>query len=403
MPRKRISIALQVPPSSFFDQYRYEVFRSIMYYVQRHTNWRLIINIPGFHFSRTFNSKNDLEELNVQAAVVTQQNEELEILESMNIPIVSVSGETLAKPFIHILSDDFQVGKTGADYLLQRGFAHFGFVGTNNYQWDREREVGFKDTLRKFGHSYFSFQLENKSDIDKQLENWIRELPTPIGIMTSSDFRSLHVLDICEVAKVRVPDDIALLGVDNNHLICCSSNPTLSSIEMNTERIGYEVGTILDQIFSGKTPSFNNIYIPPIGVNTRSSSNISVLEDQIVCQAMAFIRTHCSEPITVDDVVAQSSVSRTNLENRFKISVRCTINSALRNHRLQLAQRLLMDTTLSLQEIAERTGFKRSTYLCTLFSEQLGISPGNYRAKFHREPKDREIRSQEFPFTEDDL
>jgi LacI family transcriptional regulator len=197
--------------------------------------------------------------------------------------------------------------------------------------------------------------------------------------MACNDFRGTQALDACRRAGIAVPEEVAVVGVDNEELVCTLANPPLSSVVPNARSIGYEAAALLDRLMRGEPEPTTPLFIPPVEVITRLSTDVNAIADPEVATAMRFIREHACEGIAVADVLSQVPVSRSVLQRRFRGLLGRSIHGEIAGVRLQRAKQLLIETDLPLAAIAQRTGFSHVEYLCAAFRQATGLPPGTYR------------------------
>ncbi len=204
-------------------------------------------------------------------------------------------------------------------------------------------------------------------------------LPKPLGLIACNDFRGIQALDACRRSGIAVPEEVAVVGVDNEELVCTLAYPPLSSVVPDARSIGYEAAALLDRLMRGETAPAAPLSIPPVDVITRLSTDINAIADPDVATAMRFIRERACEGIGVADVLSRVPVSRSVLQRRFRSLLGRSIHGAIAGVRLQRAKQLLIDTDLPLSAIAQRAGFSHVEYLCAAFRQATGLSPGTYR------------------------
>lgn len=202
--------------------------------------------------------------------------------------------------------------------------------------------------------------------------------------MACYDLRGQQVLDACRRRNIAVPDEVAVIGVDNDELLCSLSDPPLSSIIPNTHRTGYEAAALLDQMMAGKKIKSINNLIPPLGVATRQSTDVLAIEDRNVVQAIRYIRDHACDGINVSDVLKAVPQSRRVLESKFRKLIGRTPHEEILHIQMNRAKELLSQTDLSLEEITERTGFEHNEYLSVVFKRETGTPPSKYRSQNRR-------------------
>jgi LacI family transcriptional regulator len=214
-----------------------------------------------------------------------------------------------------------------------------------------------------------------------RLEAWLQTLPKPIGILAHNDLRGRHVVDACRRLGIAMPDEVAVLGVDNELPHCEMCNPPLSSIVTDSERIGFEAAGLLDQLMNGKTPPAKRVLIPPLGIVVRQSTDVMATTDSYVAKAVRYIREHAAEGIDVGDVLRHVMISRTALDKRFLKVLGHTPHEEIRRVRLKRARELLAESDLTIEVIAERCGFRHGEYLGAVFLRDFGQTPGEFRAQ----------------------
>jgi LacI family transcriptional regulator, galactose operon repressor len=207
-------------------------------------------------------------------------------------------------------------------------------------------------------------------------------LPKPVGLMACNDDRGRGVLEACRLAGVRVPEDVAVIGVDNDELFCELADPPLSSVALNTEHGGYRTAHLLDQLMQQKIRTPQRLIVEPTEVVARRSTDVKAFDGREVVTALSFIHRNRARDFTVNDVAHAVGVSRRNLEVKFRKSVGRTILTEIQRIRLDHAKRMLRETDLSIPQIAESSGYNSASYLTQVFRKETGASPVKYRASF---------------------
>jgi LacI family transcriptional regulator len=310
-------------------------------------------------------------------------------ISSLAIPAVDLSAARLLPDLPMLEIDESAVGRMAAEHFLERGFRHFGWCGDPRFVWSRLRGDGYAVALREAGFSVSEYQPPDGSaetDEDAGLEalgQWLLQLPRPVAVFTCYDIRGREVLDACRRFSIPVPDEVAVLGVDNDELLCALAFPPLSSVVPNARRTGYEAAAVLESLMAGRDPGPMTRLIPPIGVVTRQSTDVLAVEDRNVARAVRYIREHACEGICVDDVVSHAALSRRLLETRFKKLLGRSPHDEITRVQLRRVKELLAETDLPLAEIADRTGFRYVEYLSAVFKNKTGMPPGQFRSE-HR-------------------
>lgn len=292
----------------------------------------------------------------------------------------------LAVPLVEV--DHDRVGQLAGEYFLERGFAHFGYFGSSWTGFSKRRERGFRNVLEKAGYRVSSCYAEylprppletSWRKVDQRIQNWLIGLPKPAAILASNDVPARDLAEISRVLGFRVPEDLVLLGVDDDELECLLSSPPLSSVANPAERIGYEAAKLLDRLMSGGKPPEAPIIIPPGRVVTRQSTDIVAIDDPEVSGALAYIRRHAWERIGVADVVRALSVGRRDLERRFRKLLGRTPLEEIRRVRIESAKEYLSGTELPMSRVARLSGFSTPQRLAAVFLRATGMSPRAYR------------------------
>lgn len=302
------------------------------------------------------------------------------------IPIVFASDLYPKIPDGHrIVSEDRAVGRMAAAHLLERGFRRFAFVGYDNMYWSQGRREGFAATVEKAGGSCAVFaqardkKLRRWREEQKQLAEWLRGLAKPVGLLACSDDRARQVLDACALAGVGVPEEVAILGVDNDEFVCHLSNPALSSVALQVEEAGYQAAALLDRLMAGHKIKPRSIPVPPRNVVARRSSDVTAVEDPLVAAAVRFIRANCRRPLQVDDVLKELAVARRGLYDRFLHALGCGIHAYIKKVRVAEIETMLLETSHSIGQIAALFGFPSSEHIALYFRSVKGINPEAFR------------------------
>jgi LacI family transcriptional regulator len=313
-----------------------------------------------------------------------------EALARLGKPVVNVSGvlPDLAMP--RVMADHEQVGRLAAEHFLERGLRHFGFFGYTAHAFSIGREAGFREKIGRAGfrvESYLSDDPLHPEPTglwrwDDGLQRWLAGLPQPVGVLASHDIQGVQLSEACRRAGLRVPDEVAILGVDDDDLFCEVARPSLSSVALPGERIGYEAAQMLDTLLSGqrrRTSSRTTLLLPSPGVVTRQSSDVLAIEDEDVAAAVRFIRAHAHGPIGVADVLGAVAVSRRSLERRFRPALGRGLGEEIRRVRMEKAKGLLSGTEMPIAQVATNSGFSEAKHLSTAFRREAGVTPTEFR------------------------
>jgi LacI family transcriptional regulator len=311
-----------------------------------------------------------------------------EQVKRLRVPVVDVSAARLIPALPWVETDDKAIARLAAEHLLERGFRQFGFCGDERFNWSRWRRDHFEQRVREAGHacSVYAPVATAKTDPEKEvtaIAQWVAALPKPVGILACYDFRGQQLLDACRRQGIAVPDDVAVLGVDNDELLCDLTDPPMSSVILNTHRTGYQAAELLDRMMSGERLKPEAHLIEPLGIATRQSTDVLAIEDPNIVAVVRFIREHACEGISMKEVLRALPQSRRLLEARFQKLLGRTPHEEIMRVRLNRAKLLLAESDLTLERIAELTGFVHVEYFSVVFRRETGLPPSRYRAASH--------------------
>jgi len=288
-----------------------------------------------------------------------------------------------------IVCENRPIGQQAADYFLGKKFRHFAFIGeVNDASWSEERRDVFCERLRQEGFScrvYPRLGQAARRDFgveQRALCDWLKALPKPVAILAANDVRGRQVLDSCLKAGVAVPQAAAVLGVDNDELLCETTNPQMSSIQMNSEQAGFEAARVLDGMMRGirrEAPRQTIITYGFSSLVTRQSTETVQISDALVACALQFIRINAGITVKVEDLVRHLHVSRRSLETRFKTVMGRTVYAEIMRVRLERVQTLLRETPMTIEAIAESCGFASASHLGTVFRSHFGKTLSAFR------------------------
>ncbi len=302
----------------------------------------------------------------------------------LRAPVVDVSAAQLVPNLPWLETDDDAIARLAIQHLSERGFRNFAYCGDSRFNWSNWRGERFRKQLAEAGHSCAQFKPRPQSGGDEEYEveeigNWLSQLPQPVGVLACYDFRGRQVLDACRRRGIAVPEKVAVIGVDNDELLCSLCTPPLTSIIPNTHRTGYEAAELLDRMMRGAAVDTRGYFIEPLGIATRQSTDIVAIDDVNVSRAVRYIRDHACEGIRVKDLLQAVPQSRRVLESRFQKFIGRTPHEEILRVQLDRARSLLTETDLPLTEVAEQAGFSNTEYLSVVFKKHVGTPPGRYR------------------------
>ena len=308
-----------------------------------------------------------------------------EALLATGAPIVELRRQVIGFDLPAVHCDDEAISHMAIRHFQERGFRHFAFCGRPGARWSDLREAAFRDRLADLGYACHLYSWPRQArDLTWEQEqddvaHWLAELPHPVGVLACNDIRGLQVRDACRRIDLSVPEGVAVLGVDNDEVLCELSDPPLSSIDQDLERIGYEAAALLDRLMAGEAATANPILIEPLGIVARLSTDSVAIDDPAVATALRVIRQFACDNKGVDYVAERTGLSRRALQRRFKALTGRTLQEEILNTQLARVRQMLAETELKLESIARKSGFHYAGYMCSYFKKKTGMTPGEYR------------------------
>ena len=376
---RRKSVALIVETSLSSGR---EILRGVAQYAHQTNNWEI------FHAPHGLAEELPawLSEWRGDGVIARiQSRDKLEALKKLALPVVDVLGLVSDSKFPLVHVDDAAISGVVGEHFLRREFRHFAFYGFAGENWSERRRDAFRDSCRE-GDTFHYLETtreayENTTEAKQTLAAWITTLPRPVGIMVCTDQCGLAVLEACRALKIPVPEQIAVVGVDNDLPLCEIGAPSLTSVRAGHFRVGYEAARLLDAVIDGAEPPGESILIPPTGIVTRGSSNTRALKDQAVAVGVNFIHQNLSTALSNDQIARAAGLARTTFQKRFRDEMGITIRDYLIQQRLTRAHQLIVGSDFTLADIADRCGFRHQEYLGSVFKAHYGITPGALRKR----------------------
>ena len=308
----------------------------------------------------------------------------------LKIPtILAIHDSKYPKDLPVIKTDSYSIAKMASEHLLEKGLKNFAFCGFDNYDWSKERRLYFSRFNSKAGyktHIYIQPKRIKKDDWQNELQHvseWIKSLPKPVGIFACNDDRGQHILEVCKSINLNVPEDVAVIGVDNDPMVCEIGDPPLTSIALNVESAGYEAAKLLDQLIDKKKVGLRKMIVTPSHVVQRQSTDIFAVNDDEVATAIRYIKNNAKNKILVKDVVKATSISRRTLEKRFKKTIHRSIYREIQQVRIELISKLLVETDLSISQITSLFSFTGVEHISRYFKKEKGVGLREFR-KLHQ-------------------
>lgn len=365
---RRIGLALDAVAA-----YGRGVIRGVMIYTHTKSRW-IVTAEPKWSFS----DPTDIEHWDVDGLIVQTFSREFEKrVIKLGLPTTNVSNFCEGEMHLpSVVPDDDAIAVMAVDYLISLGFRQLAYCWGGATQYGRLRLEAFR---RRAGESGIS--VHECDAATTRLDNWILALPKPIGVLGSNDDWAHRILNTARQQSIKVPDELAVLGVDNDELFNALVTPSLSSIALPTEQIGYEAASQLDRLMNGEKLESRVTLLPPVRIVPRASTDVLSIEDEDIVLAVRFIREHAAEPLQVDDVLDHVPLSRRSLERRFQQLVRHSITDEIRQAHINRAKDLLVNTDLAMSQVAIASGFTTATRLGIVFHKEVGQSPTEFRRR----------------------
>ncbi len=329
------------------------------------------------------------------------------VVRRLDVPAVDVRGAVPDCGLPLVDAENQTVSRLAAEHLVRRGFRKYAFCGFAGANYSTSRQRWFQECLasKGFGCSVYeppakSFALQTVEEekrglrFQEHLASWLKSLPKPVGIMACNDIRGQQVINACRSVDLLVPEQVAVIGVDNDQVFCELSDPSLSSVELDTLRTGYEAAALLEDLMTGATVPVEPLLVPPVGIVTRGSTDVLAMDDSRLVAGVRFMRQHLFDELGVNDLAKAAGMCRRVFERRFAAQVGRSPKAEVLRLRLERVKALLADTDWPLAQIAERTGFKYGEYLHRIFTQKIGSTPGQFRRRAKLEVSERTFRSR---------
>lgn len=284
-----------------------------------------------------------------------------------------------------VSSDQYAIGQMASKHFINKGIKHFAFCGGDEKAaWCAQRQAGFTEGLAEYGHSCEVYEPDwtgatNMPDAIRSLGKWLNNLPKPTGVFVFFDGWARWVLDACILQKINVPQEISVIGVDNDRWLCQLSQPMLSSIDPNVRNAGYKTAELMDQLLQGAGDIPELTYIKPARVEERDSSQYTHFNDPEVAFAIRYIQEHACDPITTADVLKVTGMSNSTAYRKFMKAIGRSIHSEIQRHQIDRIKEMLTTTNLNVGVIAKSAGFENVRYLTQVFRDSTGQTPTEFR------------------------
>lgn len=354
------------------------ILRGIIRYNDEHGQW-------AFWWDRLFHK--DFHRSHPMEAMIAEVRDPARVamLRRLRMPVVAVTGQAAMNRLPLVTADNAAIGRAAAAHFQELGLEHWTYLGNPSDTVDPRRE-GFCQAAAELGmpvrfcpHPGWLWQPAAKQQ--SLLRNWVRQLPRPTGVFCRFDIEASALAIFCYKEKIRVPEELAILGVGNDEFFCHLSHPPLSSIDPNAFEMGYQAADLLERLLRGEISGTPTIALPPLPVVRRQSTDILASGDQEMARSLRIIREQACDGLRAEDVAGQINTSRTRLEGIFQRRLGRSVHQEIIRVRMERACHLLRNTTMAMPEITVRCGVSYPSQLSHLFRRHFGISPSEYRQR----------------------
>jgi len=366
------------------------LWEGIAEYASMHSQW-LLYNPLFFQFDDDdANVYKWLREFKPDGLIVPNSRTNLDDILKLDIPVIvhrNLNEKTGGRPVI--LGDGKSIGEMAAIHFIRMGFQYFGCYVYENHVPMQERASSFTGKAAGAGFDVCHFHKARPENLNlwnaelNLLADWLKSLPKPIGIMAGDDVLSVNILMACRIAGLLIPQQVAVIGINNTKTICETQIPKLSSVALGYHKAGFEAAKLLDDLINGKVqPAGQTIFIEPTHVVRRHSTDYMAIGDQDVANAMNFIHQSSVKLLQVVDVVEQTNLSQTILQKRFREAIGCTISQEIKRVCADKIADMLLNTNMTISEIALLIGFTDPDHISRYFRQVKGMTPSAYRKKY---------------------
>ncbi|WP_018630711.1 xylose operon transcription regulator XylR [Niabella aurantiaca] len=381
-----IRVLLLIDHSSKFCR---RLLRGLVQYSKDHGPW-LFYRLPSYY--KTLHGEEGIlkwaREWKADAIIAQGDEAGTSFLKCLQVPVIVQNYQGRSSCFSNLTGDYRGTGRIAARFFLQRRYRNFAFYGNKGVVWSMERAEGYKEEVEINGGDFYYFETEALNGEEwgsshEKLDQWLLSLPKPVALFACDDHFALQVSLTCKLNSIAIPEDISLLGVDNDELICNLSDPPISSIELDVEKGGYETGRVLQQLVTEERTAPRNIVVNPVRFDLRKSTEKYNVANEYIREVLHYIETSFTTPISIETLTRKVPLSRRSLETKFKKEMDISLYQFILKLRIDyFADLLLARPELSLLDLAIRSGFNDSRNLSRIFKKMKGHTPTDYQKKF---------------------
>lgn len=377
-----LRIAVLVDTSSSWGR---RVHTGIHKYARKHDPWQLFVESRGMEEQLRVPAGWQGDGIVARVSNLAMARE----LKALRLPVVNVSGIELAGiKFPRVTTDLEASAHLAARHFLERGFHHFAYFSLLGLAYVARHQQAFVEAVTRAGADFASFAVKPMAGAEPdwnldlaKLGDWLKSLPKPVAILTWNASSAREIIYGCQMAELLVPEEVAVLSGSDDDLLCALSAIPISGILVAAEQIGHEAAKLLHDLMRGRSASGRQVWIPPLEIARRQSTDTLAIRDRALVRALGFIRENASQPIQVDEVAHHAGVSRRVLERRFLEALGRSPATEIRRAHLERARQLLVETDMPIPDVAQAAGFGSPEYLAYVFRTDTGKTPRRYRTE----------------------
>ena len=380
---KRILILID-----YSSEFSRRLLRGLIQYSKDHGPW-LFYRLPTYY--KTMYGKEGIVEWakswKADAILAKWDHEGTNLLSTLNIPVVLQNFKSRSPHFSNLTGDYYGTGEMAAKFFIKRRYRNFAFYGNKDVIWSQERAEGFRSEVEKVGGNYYYFESEDLggkewSSKHIEMDEWLLSLPKPVGLFACDDDFALRISQICRINNIKIPEEISLLGVDNDDLICNLSDPPISSIVTDVEKGGYETGRLIDRMLKEEINEPFDIIVKPARIELGKSTEKYDISNDYISEVVNYIEDNFTKEINIESLTELVPLSRRNLEVKFKEEMGTTIYQFILNCRIDYFADLLISSERTLYDMALESGFNDCKNISRIFKKHKGYTPVEYKNKF---------------------
>lgn len=383
MDNNRIRVALLIDKAGSYDR---GLIKGIIHYASLSSPWDFFLEGPVFTVADEHTTH--LKKLKLWRPDCIIMNESFYTVDftTLGIPILVTPSKRLIPDVINIVADDEKIGEMGARYFIDKGYKNLAFYGNDQIFWSGIRKESFRKTVTSLNLQYFKFEslLNDKWQSNATLiANWMKCLPKPVAIMACNDDFGIHLIEAANMAGIAVPEEVAILGVDNDEFICDLYDPPMSSIDQEPENVGFKVAQVVRAIIKDGKTAEDKIIGNNFRIVTRRSTDIFAIEDDQLVKALNYIKQNATKKsVSVADVVASTTLSRRLLEIRFRKLLNRSVLQEIKRLRIETIVHKLITSREPVSKIAYTLGFNSLASFSNYFKNEKKMAPGEFRKQF---------------------